>query len=45
MGLAAPSFATARQDQSQQDQMETYDIIKRDDGVKHDDMSKDVPKN
>jgi len=25
--------------------MKTYAIIKKDDGVKHDDMSKDVPKN
>lgn len=44
MGLAVPSFAAGRQDQTQQDQM------KKDDGMKHDDMSKDsmskdTPKN
>src|SRR4029077_5280684 len=35
MGLAAPSFAAARQAQNQQDQ------IQKDDSMKHDDMSKD----
>ena len=45
MGLTAPRFATARQDRGRQDQMKTYAIIKKDDGVKHDDMSKDMPKN
>jgi pentapeptide MXKDX repeat protein len=40
MGLAVPSFAAARQDQTQQDQTQ-QDQMKKDDGMKHDDMSKD----
>jgi len=41
MGLAVPSFAAGRQDQTQQDQMKKDDAMKKDDGMKHDDMSKD----
>jgi pentapeptide MXKDX repeat protein len=42
MGLAVPSFAASRQDQTQRDQMKKDDAMKKDDGMKHDDMSKDA---
>ena len=45
MGQAVPSFATPWQDQDHQDQMKKDDAMEKGDGIKHDDMSKDAPKN